>query len=316
MNNYSDVIIIGSGPAGYTAGIYTSRANLKVTLFEGEQPGGQLTITNEVENFPGFPKGITGPELMLGMKQQAERFGTICLNEKVKSVNFSQRPFTVYNEKGESYTADSVIFATGAIAKKLGIENEDEYFGYGISACATCDGFFYRGKDVFVIGGGDTAMEDANYLTHFAKTVTIVHRRQGFRASKIMLDRAKSNPKISFLLDSVIHKFIGEKKGNIKSLIGVEIRNTQTNEITYHNIDGVFVAIGHIPQTKIVENILDMDEDGFIITKGKTTHTSIPGIFACGDVQDNIYKQAITAAGSGAKAGIDAERWLIEQKSI
>ncbi len=315
MKNHSDVIIIGSGPAGYTAGIYTSRANLKVRIFEGNQPGGQLTITNDVENFPGFPKGITGPELMVEMKKQAERFSAECISENIKKVDFSKRPFTVYNDKDEAYTADAIIVATGATARTLNIESEKTYWGFGISACATCDGFFYRGKDIMVIGGGDTAMEEANYLTHFANTVTLVHRRQGFRASKIMIDRAKENPKIKFLLDSVIDEFVGEQKGAVKSLTGVNVRNTVTDEITQHPIDGVFLAIGHTPNTKIFKDILELNEEGYILTKDKSSYTSIPGVFACGDVQDHVYRQAITAAGSGASAGIDAERWLMENKS-
>ena len=315
MSFHSDVIIIGSGPAGYAAAIYTSRANLNVVVFEGGQPGGQLTITNDVENYPGFENGITGPELMDTMKKQAERFGAKCISKSIAKVDFSKQPFTVFDGEDQAYTADAVIVATGAAARMLNLESEKEYFGFGISACATCDGFFYRGKKVFVVGGGDTAMEDANYLTHFADSVTIVHRRQGFRASKIMVDRAKDNPKISFLLDSVVDEFVGETKGKIKSLTGVNIKNTVTNEITHHDVDGVFVAIGHTPRTDMFKNILDLDEEGFIITKGNTSYTNIPGVFACGDVQDNRYKQAITAAGSGAKAGIDTERWLMEQRS-
>lgn len=314
MNNHSDVIIIGSGPAGYTAGIYTSRANLNVTIFEGYQPGGQLTITNDVENFPGFPKGITGPELMFEMKQQAERFNAKCINENIKKVDFSKRPFTVYNENDVAYTADSIIIATGATARTLGTESEKKYWGFGISACATCDGFFYKGKNVFVVGGGDTAMEDANYLTHFANSITIVHRRQGFRASQIMLDRAKANPKINFILDSVVEEFLGETKGAVKSLTGVKLKNVVTGEITEHELDGVFLAIGHTPNTGIFKDVLELNEEGYIITKGKSSYTNIPGVFACGDVQDNVYRQAITAAGSGAIAGIDAERWLMENK--
>ena len=314
INNY-DVIIIGSGPAGYTAGIYTSRANLNVVIFEGVQPGGQLTTTNEVENFPGFDKGISGPELMYLMKNQAEKFGSKCISETVTKVDFSKQPYVVSTDASKTYTASSVIIATGATARTLKTESEQKYWGFGISACATCDGFFYRGKKVFVVGGGDTAMEDAIYLTRFAESVTIVHRRQGFRASQIMLDRAKQNPKITFLLDSVIEEFLGETKNNIKSLTGVNIRNTITGEISYHALDGVFLAIGHTPNTKLFENILELDADGYIITNSKNSCTNIPGVFVCGDVQDSTYRQAITAAGSGAKAGIDAERWLMERST-
>lgn len=309
-NNIFDVIIIGSGPAGYTAGIYTSRANLNVALFEGIQPGGQLTITNDVENFPGFPEGISGPELMLLMRQQTERFGTTILSDVITSVDFSKRPFTVTTQGGLSYQSKTVIIATGATAKTLNIPSESVYWGMGISACATCDGFFYRNKNVMVVGGGDTAMEDAIYLTNHAASVTIIHRRQGFRSSQIMLDRAKSNPKIKFILDSVIEEFVGEVSKNIKSLTGVKLRNVQTNEIVEHNIDGVFLAIGHTPNTKLFDGILDVNQEGYLITTGKSSYTKIPGVFACGDVQDPTYRQAVSAAGSGCIAGIDAERWL------
>jgi thioredoxin reductase (NADPH) len=305
-----DVIIIGSGPAGCTAGIYTSRANLNVALFEGIQAGGQLTITNDVENFSGFPEGITGPELMSLMKKQAEKFGTKFISDVITAVDFSKRPFTVTTQNGTQYQSKSVIIATGATAKTLNIPTENTYFGMGISACATCDGFFYRGKEVFVVGGGDTAMEDAIYLTNHASTVTIIHRRQEFRASQIMLNRAKSNPKIKFILDSVVEEFIGETKGNTKFLTAVKLKNAKTNEITEHKIDGVFLAIGHTPNTTLFEKILDINPEGYLITEGKSSYTKISGVFACGDVQDSVYRQAISAAGSGCIAGIDAERWL------
>jgi thioredoxin reductase (NADPH) len=314
MKDNFDVIIIGSGPAGYTAGIYTSRANLNVAVFEGMQPGGQLTITNDVENFPGFPDAISGTELMNLLKKQAEKFGTKCIPEVIASVDFSKRPFTVANQKNEIYSAKAVIIATGATAKTLKIKSEKTYWGAGISACATCDGFFYRGKKVFVVGGGDTAMEDANYLTHFAESVTIVHRRKEFRASQIMIARTKANPKISFILDSVVEEFVGETKGNIKSLTGVKLKNVLTNEITEHKTDGVFLAIGHTPNTSLFDGILDKNENGYLVTKEKSSYTNISGVFACGDVQDDVYRQAVSAAGSGCMAGIDAERWIQEQK--
>jgi len=315
-NNIFDVIILGSGPAGCTAGIYTSRANLNVAVLEGIQAGGQLTITNDVENFPGFPEGISGPELMSLMKKQAEKFGTKFISDIITAVDFSKQPFTLTTQNGTQYQSKSVIIATGATAKNLGIPSESKYFGMGISSCATCDGFFYRGKEVFVVGGGDTAMEDAIYLTNHCSTVTIIHRRQEFRASKIMIDKAKNNPKIKFILDSVVEEFVGETKGNTRSLTGVRIKNVKTNEITEHKADGVFIAIGHTPNTKLFEGILDIDSDGYLVTVGKSSCTTfnnnvVAGVFACGDVQDSVYRQAISAAGSGCIAGIDAERWLV-----
>lgn len=305
------IIIIGSGPAGFTAAIYASRANIDVTIFEGSQPGGQLTITTEVENYPGFEHGIMGPELMDIFRKQAHRFGAISKYETIVDVDFSKRPFSVTSESGEVHTSDAIIIATGASARLLGAKGEDEYMGYGLSACATCDGFFYRNEDIIVVGGGDTAMEEANYLTRFAKTVTIVHRREEFRASKIMIERAKANPKISFLLNSVVDEYCGEIAPNgIKKLTNVKIRNTQTDELSEMPISGVFIAIGHKPNTELFKNLLEMDETGYLITQGKSTNTSISGVFACGDVQDSVYRQAITAAGSGCMSAIDAERWI------
>jgi thioredoxin reductase (NADPH) len=314
MQNILDVIIIGSGPAGYTAGTYTSRANLNVVLFEGMQPGGQLTITNDIENFPGFPDGISGNEIMALMKKQAEKFGTKVFPEAVIKVDFSNRPFTLTSVNETEYKARAVIIATGATARTLGIPSEKKYWGTGISSCATCDGFFYRNKEVFVVGGGDTAMEDALYLANIASKVTIIHRRQEFRASKIMLDRAKCHSKIDFILDSVIEEYIGEIKDKYKTLTGVKLRNTITNEITDHKIDGVFLAIGHTPNTTLFKGLLDMNTEGYLLTKGKSSYTNIAGVFACGDVQDSVYRQAISAAGSGCMAGIDTERWLVENK--
>ena len=312
MQNIFDVIIIGSGPAGYTAGIYTSRANLKVALFEGMQPGGQLTITNDIENFPGFPEGISGNEIMALIKKQTEKFGTTLLSEAITKVDFTNRPFTLTTARGMEYKAKSIIIATGATARILGIPSEETYWGFGISSCATCDGFFYRNKEVFVVGGGDTAMEDALYLANLTSKVTIIHRRQEFRASKIMIDRAKAHPKIDFILDSVIDEYTGEIKDKIKALTGVKLRNVKTNEITEHKIDGVFLAIGHTPNTTLFKGALDLNEEGYLLTKDKSTYTNIPGVFACGDVQDPVYRQAISAAGSGCMAGIDTERWLGE----
>lgn len=311
MPEHHQVIVVGSGPAGFTAGLYTSRANLETVIFEGMQPGGQLMITTEVENFPGFEKGVEGPAMMDIFRNQAQRFGAVSKYEIISKVDFSQRPFRLFNDAGKEYTADAVIIATGAKAKLLEIPSEQTYWGRGISACATCDGFFYRGKDVFVIGGGDTAMEEANYLTNMCNSVTLVHRRQEFRASKIMVDRAKDNPKIKFVLDSVIDEFLGEKVNGFNSLTGVRVKNVVTGEMTEYKADGAFIAIGHQPNTKIFEGILDMNEEGYLVTKGKSTYTNIEGVFACGDVQDSTYRQAITAAGSGCSAAIDAERWLM-----
>ncbi len=305
-----DVVVIGSGPAGLTAALYASRANLNVIVLEGLQPGGQLTITTEVENFPGFEHGVQGPEMMDIFRRQAQKFGAKTVYEIATKVDFSERPFSITTDSGNEYKSKSVIIATGASARLLEIPSEKVYWGAGISACATCDGFFYRGKKVFVVGGGDTALEEANYLTHFATSVTVVHRRQEFRASKIMVDRAKANPKINFLLDSVIDEFLGEENNNIKSLTGVNVKNVQTGEITYHAVDGVFIAIGHTPNTKLFDGAINTDESGYILTEGKSTYTNIPGVFACGDVQDSTYRQAVSAAGSGCSAAIDAERWI------
>jgi thioredoxin reductase (NADPH) len=312
MSKNQRLIIIGSGPAGFTAAIYAGRANIDTTIFEGMQPGGQLTITTEVENYPGFPDGVQGPEMMEIFRKQAHKFGAKSIFESITKVDFSKRPFTLYSDANQEYTADAVIIATGATARKLYAKGFEVFWGFGISACATCDGFFYKNADIFVIGGGDTAMEEANYLTHFGKSVTVVHRRDEFRASKIMVDRAKKNPKISFLLDSVIEEFVGENKGPIKKLTSIKVKNVKTGEITEHQADGVFFAIGHTPNTQPFKDFIDTDENGYIITKGKSTYTKIPGIFACGDVQDHTYRQAVTAAGSGCSAAIDAERWLGE----
>ena len=310
---HHDIIVIGSGPAGFTAGLYASRANLDVLLFEGYQPGGQLTITTDVENFPGFENGVQGPEMMDIFRRQAQKFGAKCIFETIEKVDFSKRPFIVTNDSGKEYSANAIIIATGATARLLGLPSEKTYWGAGISACATCDGFFYRGKKVIVVGGGDTALEEANYLTHFAESVTVVHRRQEFRASKIMVDRTKANPKIKFELDSVVDEFLGESNAmGIKSLTGVRLLNKVTGATKEIPTDGAFIAIGHVPNTTVFEGILDMDEEKYLITKGKSTYTNVPGVFACGDVQDHTYRQAITAAGSGCSAAIDAERWLQE----
>ena len=308
---HTTIAIIGSGPAGFTAALYASRANLGVTIFEGAQPGGQLTITTEVENYPGFEHGIMGPELMDVFRKQAHRFGAVSRYETITSVDMSKRPFTLVNERGDVTTADAVIIATGATAKLLGAPGEGEYMGYGVSACATCDGFFFRGQRVFVIGGGDTAMEEANYLTRFAESVTIVHRREEFRASKIMLDRARSNPKISFMLNSIVDEYVGTtNEAGMRKLTHLRIRDIATGSVSDVEADGAFVAIGHQPNTRLFTGVIDMDDVGYIRTVGKSTYTNVSGVFACGDAQDSVYRQAITAAGSGCMAAIDAERWL------
>ncbi|MFN8361235.1 MAG: thioredoxin-disulfide reductase [Candidatus Kapaibacterium sp.] len=312
---HHQVIVIGSGPAGFTAALYTSRARLDVAVFEGIQPGGQLTITTEVENYPGFEHGIMGPEMMDVFRKQAHRFGAVSIYETIDKVDFSQRPFRLWSDRGTEYTADAVIISTGAQAKLLGSTGEQEYMGYGVSACATCDGFFFRNQEVYVVGGGDTAMEEANYLTRFASKVSIIHRREEFRASKIMLERCKSNPKIEFILNAEVDEYRGEIQPNgIKKLVKLRLKNTQNGETWEVPADGCFVAIGHKPNTDIFRGIIDMDEQtGYIITKGKSTYTNIDGVFACGDAQDSVYRQAITAAGSGCMAAIDAERWLEAQ---
>jgi thioredoxin reductase (NADPH) len=310
--NHHKVLIIGSGPAGLTAAIYTARANLKPIVFEGMQPGGQLTITTEVENYPGFEHGIQGPQLMDIMRKQAQRFGAECHYKEITHVDFSSRPFII-KSFDETYTADAVIISTGATAKLLGIESEKKYWGAGISACATCDGFFFRNQKVLIVGGGDTAMEEANYLTHHASEVILIHRREGFRASKAMIERTQKNPKIKFALNKVIKEVLGKEENGRKQMTGVLLEDTKTGEISEIQADGLFIAIGHTPNTNLFKGILDMDETGYLITKSGSTYTNIQGIFAAGDVADKTYRQAITAAGSGCQAAIDAERWLESQ---
>ncbi|WP_337864516.1 thioredoxin-disulfide reductase [Ignavibacterium sp.] len=314
QKNHFKVVIIGSGPAGLTAAIYTARANLNPVIFEGLQPGGQLTITTEVENFPGFEHGIQGPELMDIMRKQAHRFGAQSIYKDITEVDFSKLPFKL-KSYDEEYFADAVIISTGASARLLGIESESKYMGYGVSACATCDGFFFKGLKVLVVGGGDTAMEEANFLTKFASEVTIIHRRNEFRASKIMLDRAKKNPKIKFLTNKIIKEVLGVEEGGKKRMTGVLLEDTQDHSVTQLDADGLFIAIGHKPNTELFKNYLEMDETGYLIVQPGSTYTNVEGVFAAGDVADKKYRQAITAAGTGCMAALDAERWLEAQEA-
>ena len=304
------VIIIGSGPAGLTAAIYTARASLEPLVIEGEpsstsdQPGGQLMLTTEVENFPGFPDGIMGPELMMNFRSQAERFGAKFLTEKVTNIDFSSRPFKVWVRDTE-YHADSVIVSTGARSLMLGLEEEQRLIGHGLSTCATCDGFFFRDQHIAVVGGGDSAIEEASFLTKFASKVTLIHRRDEFRASKIMQDRAFANPKIDVLWNHTVTKINGDDKVD-----GIEVTNTVDGSVSTMPVTGLFIAIGHRPNTVLFAGVLDMDDAGYLQTQPDSSYTNIEGVFACGDVQDHTYRQAITAAGSGCMAAIDSERWL------
>ena len=305
-NNHYRVVIVGSGPAGMTAALYAARANLKPLLLEGSQPGGQLTITTDVENYPGFAEGILGPELMERMREQVKRFGTEVKFEAANRVDLDSRPFAVETDEA-TYRGDSLIIATGASAKQLGIESESHLMGYGVSACATCDGFFFKDKELVIVGGGDTAMEEATYLTKFASKVTVVHRRDELRASKIMQDRAFANEKIDFVWDSVVEEIVGERGAGVS---GVRLRNVKTDEETLFPCQGVFIAIGHKPNTDLFRGKLTMNDVGYIEVEEPTTRTNVEGVFAAGDATDPHYRQAVSAAGSGCKAAIDAERWL------
>jgi len=311
-NNHHKVIIIGSGPAGLTAAVYTGRANLHPLVFEGLQPGGQLTITTEVENYPGFPKGVMGPEMMELFREQAQRFGADTQFKEVTAVDFSKRPFKVVVDDKEFF-GETVIIATGASAKLLNIPSETEYMGYGVSACATCDGFFFKNQEVFVVGGGDTAMEEASFLTKFASKVTIVHRRDQFRASKIMQERVLKNPKVSVVWNSVVDEVLGEQLNGKKTVTGLKLKDVKTGKITPVKADGLFMAIGHQPNTQLFKGILEMDQKEYLKVQPGSTRTNIPGVFAAGDVADSYYRQAVTAAGSGCMAAIDAERFLEAQ---
>ncbi len=309
-NDINRVVILGSGPAGLTAALYASRANLSPLLVEGNEPGGQLTITTEVENYPGFEKGIQGPEMMDVFRRQAERFGTRFMTGHVSEVRLGKRPFELVVEK-QLVRAEALIISTGASAKLLGIESEKRLMGYGVSACATCDGAFFKGKEAIVVGGGDTAMEEATFLTKFCTKVTIVHRRDTLRASKFMQDRARKNPRIAFIWDSVVDEIYGDPKGGVT---GAKLRNVKTKATTDFRTDAVFMAIGHQPNTEVFKGQLEMDELGYIQVRPGTTYTNIEGVFAAGDVADKVYRQAVTAAGTGCMAAMDAERWLEEQQ--
>ena len=302
------VIIVGSGPAGYTAALYAARADLKPLVIEGAEPGGQLTTTTDVENYPGFPEGVLGPDLMDKMKKQAARFGAEYLSTKVVEVKLGGRPFEVVCENGKQFQGESLILSTGASAKYLGLPNEMELIGRGVSACATCDGFFYRDKVVHVVGGGDTAMEEATFLTKFASQVTVIHRRDTLRASKPMQQRAFDNPKIDFLWDSAVEEILHDQQG----VTGLKVKNLKTGEVNERPTDGLFMGIGHSPNTAFLNGQLEVDSLGYVVTEGGTPRTGVAGVFACGDVQDHVYRQAITAAGSGCMAAIEAERFLEE----
>jgi thioredoxin reductase (NADPH) len=313
VSTHHHLIIIGSGPAGLTAAIYAARANLAPFVIEGEpsstsdQPGGQLMLTTDVENFPGFPEGIMGPELMMRFRDQAARFGATFLSGKATSIEFGERPLKVH-VRDEVFTADSVIISTGAQSLMLGLEAEERLIGHGVSTCATCDGFFFRGKEIAVVGGGDSAIEEANFLTKFASKVTLIHRRDSLRASKIMQDRAFNNPKIEMLWNTAVTEIVGKDQ-----LESISLQNTVTAERSSLAVAGLFIAIGHRPNTDVFKGVIDMEDSGYLITRPDSTYTNIPGVFACGDVKDHVYRQAVTAAGSGCMAALDAERWLEQQ---
>jgi thioredoxin reductase (NADPH) len=310
---HTKVLIIGSGPAGYTAAIYAARANLKPILVTGMTPGGQLTITTDVENYPGFGEVIQGPWLMSQMEQQSKNVGVDIQNDHIKDVDFADRPFVAIGESGKKYTADTIVISTGAQARWLGLESEKKFQGFGVSGCATCDGFFYKNKDVAVIGGGNTAVEEAIYLTNFANKVTLIHRRDSFRAEQILQERMFANKKIEVIWDSVLEEIVGTE--NPLSVNGLIINNLQDNKTRELKVDGVFIAIGHVPNTSLFKGKLKLDDENYIITSPNSTKTSIEGVFAAGDVQDKIYRQAVTAAGTGCMAALEAEKYIATMKS-
>tara|TARA_A100001037_G_scaffold106563_1_gene96811 strand:+ start:130 stop:1071 length:942 start_codon:yes stop_codon:yes gene_type:complete len=309
-NIHSSTLILGSGAAGLTAAIYTARANLKPTLIHGIQPGGQMTITTDVENYPGFADVIQGPWLMEQMSAQAENVGTNMINDIITEASLSSKPFELTGDSGNKYTCDALIISTGAQAKWLGLESEDKFQGFGVSACATCDGFFFRDKNVVVIGGGNTAVEEALYLTNHANKVTLIHRRDTLRAEKLLQDRLLKNKKIEIVWNTVVKEILGKEEGALKELTGVKVEDLKENKTSEIPTDGVFVAIGHVPNTGIFNGQLNMDKEGYIITKPDSTATNIEGVYAAGDVQDPIYRQAVTAAGTGCMAALEAEKYL------
>ncbi len=321
--HHTKALVIGSGPAGCTAAIYAARANLEPIMVRGLQPGGQLTITTDVENYPGFAETIQGPWLMEQMEEQAKNVGAVIIDDTIEEADLSKRPFTLKGDSGDIYTCDALIISTGASARWLGLESEQTFQGMGVSACATCDGFFYRGKEVAVVGGGNTAVEEALYLTNHATKVTLIHRRDELRSEKILQTRALNNPKIEILWDTVVEEILGNEVGGgalalggsmaPPGVTGLRLKNVKTNDVSELAVDGVFIAIGHTPNTGLFKGQLDMDEGGYILTKPGTPQTSVPGVFAAGDVQDHTYQQAVTAAGSGCMAALDVERFIAEQ---
>ena len=310
--HHSKILIIGAGPAGYTAAIYAARANLQPILITGMQPGGQMTITTDVENYPGFADIIQGPWLMEQMRQQAEHVGTRMILDLVVAIDLARRPFVATGDSGDLYTGDTVIIATGAQARWLGLPSEDVFRGFGVSACATCDGFFFRGKDVVVVGGGNTAVEEAIYLTNHARRVTLVHRRDALRAEKILQDRLFRNPKIDIVWDSVVDEILGVPEPPV--VTGIRLRNLRTGAVSEHACDGVFIAIGHTPVTGFVAGQLPLDPDGYVLARPDSTETEIPGVYAAGDVRDKVFRQAVTAAGMGCMAALEAEKFLAAQE--
>ena len=309
-DHHYEVLILGSGAAGLTAAIYAARANLEPTLIHGMQPGGQMTITTDVENFPGFPEIIQGPWLMEQIQAQAEGVGTNMISDLIIEANLQKKPFKLTGDSGNTYTCNALIISTGAEAKWLGLDSELKYQGFGVSACATCDGFFYRGKQVAVVGGGNTAVEEAIYLTKHATKVMLIHRRNSLRAEKMLQERLLANPKIEIIWDSALEEVMGKHEGPMPEVTGIRVRNIKTNNITEYSLEGVFIAIGHQPNTSIFVNQLKMDEEGYLITQPDSTATNIPGIFAAGDVQDNKFRQAVTAAGTGCMAALETEKYL------